>query len=122
MRYTFLGSVQTRADLVGLQCDPVKDSDGKCIISQQMATALVIDADGKRHVVPRRRLRLNSTYAPGDKVLLKKRGRVGTVQYVEIGTRQGKPCELLHVQDGDYVVVCSPKDLDDAPVQMELWS
>lgn len=60
MRYTFLGDRQTRSDLINMQCDPVQRHDGKCIISTKMATALVVDADGNRHVVPRRRLRLNS--------------------------------------------------------------
>lgn len=59
MRYTYLGDKATRADLVGMQCDPVFRADGKCIVSISMATALVIDAQGTRHVVLRRRLRLN---------------------------------------------------------------
>lgn len=42
-----------------MQCDPVRRPDGKCIVSVKMATALVIDAHGKRHVVLRRRLRVN---------------------------------------------------------------
>lgn len=59
MRYTFLGDKLTRPDLRGMQCDPVRRADGKCIVSTKMATALVIDAGGNRYVVPRRRLRLN---------------------------------------------------------------
>jgi hypothetical protein len=59
MRYTYLGDRLTRPDLIGMQCDPVRDLRGKCIISVKMATALVIDSQGKRHVVLRRRLRLN---------------------------------------------------------------
>ncbi len=59
MRYTFLGNVLTRDDLRGLQCDPVRDERGKCIVNVKMATALVVDEQGSRHVVPRRRLRLN---------------------------------------------------------------
>lgn len=58
MRYTYLGDKWTRPDLCGMQCDPVRDSRGKCIVSVQMATALVIDGNGRRHVVARRRLRL----------------------------------------------------------------
>ena len=59
MRYTYLGDVLTRDNLCGLQCDPVRRADGKCVVSVKMATALVVDADGKRYVVKRRRLRLN---------------------------------------------------------------
>ena len=60
-RYTYLGDAMTRPELVGLQCDPVRRAgDGKCIVSQRMAVALVIDSDGVRHVVKRRRLRLNA--------------------------------------------------------------
>lgn len=59
MRYTFLGDKLTRPDLVGMQCNPVRRADGKCIVSVKMATALVIDDTGSQHVVPRRRLRLN---------------------------------------------------------------
>ncbi|MCA0455497.1 MAG: hypothetical protein LCI00_16100 [Chloroflexi bacterium] len=59
MRYTYLGDKQTVANAVGMQCDPVRRPDGKCIISVKMATALVIDTHGKRHVVLRRRLRVN---------------------------------------------------------------
>lgn len=60
MRYTYLGDALTRPDLLGLQCDPVRRPDGKCVVSTKMATALVQDATGQRHVVKRRRLRLNS--------------------------------------------------------------
>jgi len=59
MRYTYLGDGATRAVLDGMQCDPVRRNDGKCVVSVKMATALVIDAAGQRHVVKRRRLRLN---------------------------------------------------------------
>lgn len=60
MRYTFLGDRWTRPDLRGMQCNPVRDARGKCIVSVRMATALVVDAGGGLYVVPRRRLRLNS--------------------------------------------------------------
>jgi len=60
MRYTYLGNVWTRENLIGLQCDPVRRLDGKCVVSVKMATALVEDEHGKRYVVLRRRLRLNS--------------------------------------------------------------
>lgn len=59
MRYTYLGDKLTRADLVGLQCDPVRRPDGRCVVNVKMATALVIDATGQKHIVLRRRLRLN---------------------------------------------------------------
>lgn len=59
MRYTYLGDAMTPDHLVGMQCDPVRRPDGKCIVSTKMATAMVSDKDGTRHVVKRRRLRLN---------------------------------------------------------------
>lgn len=59
MRYTYLGDKLTAPALKGMQCNPVRRADGKCIISQKMATALVIDELGNRHVVLRRRLRVN---------------------------------------------------------------
>ena len=58
MRYTYLGDKLTRPELQGALCDPVRDHRGKCIVSRRMATALVRLADGTRHVVLRRRLRL----------------------------------------------------------------
>ncbi len=60
MRYTYLGGKLTRPELRGMQCDPVRRPDGKCIVSMKMATALVVDNNGKRHVILRRRLRLNN--------------------------------------------------------------
>lgn len=59
MRYTFLGDKLTRPALRSMQCDPVRRPDGRCIVNVRLASALVIDAQGQRHVVPRRRLRLN---------------------------------------------------------------
>lgn len=59
MRYTYLGDALTDPSLVGLQCDPVRRPDGKCIVSVKAASALVVDARGRRYVVKRRRLRLN---------------------------------------------------------------
>lgn len=58
-RYTFLADRQTRHELRGMQCDPVRRPDGRCVVSVRMATALVVDEHGERYVVPRRRLRLN---------------------------------------------------------------
>lgn len=57
MRYTYLGD--KLSTLTGMQCDPVRRPDGKCIVSVKMATALVIDAQGNKYVVLRRKLRLN---------------------------------------------------------------
>ena len=58
MRYIYIGDNLTADGLRGMACDPVRRQDGKCIISVKMATALVVDANGNRHVVLRRRLRL----------------------------------------------------------------
>lgn len=63
MRYTYKGDKLTDEKLIGLQCDPVRRADGKCVISVKMATALVQDAQGNRYVVLRRRLRLNEKSA-----------------------------------------------------------
>lgn len=60
MRYTYLGDKWTNKTLIGLQCNPVLRQDGKCIVSIQMATALVKDKNGNQYVVARRRLRLNN--------------------------------------------------------------
>lgn len=59
MRYFYLGDGMTAHDLIGAQFDPVRRADGRCIVSQKMATALVCDAQGNKYVVLRRRLRLN---------------------------------------------------------------
>lgn len=58
MRYVYLGDGGTDPALIGMACDPVRRSDGRCIVSVKMATALVQDAAGRRYVVKRRRLRL----------------------------------------------------------------
>lgn len=58
MRYIYLGDKLTRPDLVGMRCDPVKRTDGKCIVNRELATALVVDGSGRKYVVKRRRLRL----------------------------------------------------------------
>ena len=60
MRYTYLGDSLTADHLRGMQCDPVRRADGKCVVGKHLATALVVDANGTRHNVLRRRLRLNS--------------------------------------------------------------
>ncbi len=58
-RYTYKGDKLTDPAFLNMQCDPCRRADGKCIVSQKMATALVIDAQGNKHVVLRRKLRLN---------------------------------------------------------------
>ena len=62
-RYVYLGDKLTDLALVNMPCDPVRRADGKCIVSIKMATALVEDGTGTRHVVLRRRLRLNKDKA-----------------------------------------------------------
>lgn len=57
MRYRYLGDKLTDPALVGADCDPVLRDDGRCIVSQRMATQLVTFADGVPRVVLRRRLR-----------------------------------------------------------------
>jgi hypothetical protein len=60
VRYRYLGDCLTDPALVGMECDPVKRKDGKCVVNRELATALVIDAQGRKFVVKRRRLRLLS--------------------------------------------------------------
>ena len=55
MRYVYLGDRLTDRALVGLPCEPVRRADGKCVVGR--GKALVLFADGTRHVVLRRRLR-----------------------------------------------------------------
>jgi hypothetical protein len=64
MRYTYHGDRLTDPALKGMQCDPVRRPDGKCIVGK-MGTAMVIDVHGVRHIVLRRRLRVNKE-AEGD--------------------------------------------------------
>lgn len=66
MRYSYIGDKLTDPALCGMQCDPVRRADGKCIVSVKMATALVVDAQGRKHVVLRRRLRLNKMKGRGE--------------------------------------------------------
>ena len=56
MRYRYLGDRMTAPHLVGAACDPVRRPDGKCIVGG--SKQLVVFADGTRHVVLRRRLRV----------------------------------------------------------------
>jgi hypothetical protein len=85
-RYLYLGTAHTDPALCDLQCDPVKDARGKCVVSglrsrlkrgvvecgcirievlpcvaspRSMGSALVVDEAGTRYVVSRRRLRVN---------------------------------------------------------------
>lgn len=58
MRYVYLGDALTDPALIGMECDPVRRADGRCIVNGKMATALVVDAAGNKYVVKRRRLRL----------------------------------------------------------------
>lgn len=59
MRYTYLGDKLTEDALRGMQCDPVRRADGRCVVGVRMASALVVDEQGRQWVVLRRRLRLN---------------------------------------------------------------
>lgn len=65
MRYTYLGDKLTTS-LVGMQCEPVMRADGKCIIGCKPRNQLVVDENGKKHVVLARRLRLNSKVIESD--------------------------------------------------------
>lgn len=58
MRYTYRGDRLTAAALRGLQCDPVRRADGKCVRGRN-GNMLVVDALGRRYVVPGRQLRVN---------------------------------------------------------------
>lgn len=55
MRYTYLGDRMSA--LRGMQCDPVRRGDGKCIRSK-MGTMLVTDGV-QRHIIIARLLRIN---------------------------------------------------------------
>lgn len=57
MRYTYLGDRHTDSSLIGMQCDPIKRPNGKCIRSKK-STMLVTDGNIK-YVVLARRLRIN---------------------------------------------------------------
>ena len=57
MRYTYLGDKLTDTKLKGMQCDPIKRGDGKCIRSK-MSTMLVTDGS-KMYNILARRLRIN---------------------------------------------------------------
>jgi len=57
MRYIYLGDKLTDPKWKGQPCDPVRRTDGKCIVSR-LGTQLVEFEGGKRCVVLRRRLRV----------------------------------------------------------------
>jgi len=57
MKYTYRGDRFTDSALKGMQCDPIKRADGKCIRSRK-ATMLVTDGITK-YVILARQLRIN---------------------------------------------------------------
>ena len=59
MRYTYNGDRLTDPNLKGMQCDPVRRMNGKCIRSR-LSTMLVTDGID-RYIVLARRLRINPT-------------------------------------------------------------
>lgn len=58
MRYTYIGDKLTRPEMKGAALSPVRQANGRCIVSR-MGTMLVQDRRGGRHIVLRRRLRVN---------------------------------------------------------------
>ena len=62
MRYVYLGDRLTRPELRGKPCDPIRRSDGKCVVGG--SKQLVVFADGTRCVVLRRRLRVVNRMSP----------------------------------------------------------
>lgn len=57
VRYTYLGD-KWSLDRAGMQCDPVRRADGKCIRGRN-GNMLVVDVAGQRYAVLGRRLRVN---------------------------------------------------------------
>ncbi len=64
MRYTYRGDRLTEPTLRGMQCDPVRRANGKCVRGKN-GNMLVIDAQGRRWVVLARQLRVNNDAATG---------------------------------------------------------
>jgi hypothetical protein len=65
MRYTYLGDKLTDVVLCGRRCEPVRRPDGKCVVSNRMATQLVLfEGETRPRVVARRRLRIRSIQRP----------------------------------------------------------
>jgi hypothetical protein len=63
MRYIYLGDRLTDAALKGRGCDPVRRSDGKCVVGR--SKQLVEFDEGKHVVVLRRRLRVHDALSQG---------------------------------------------------------
>jgi len=57
-RYVYRGDRWTDSVLKGQLCDPVRRSDGKCIVGRRMGSQLVRFVDGRQAIVMRRRLKL----------------------------------------------------------------
>lgn len=62
MRYVYLGDSWTAGALRGMECDPIRDERGRCVVGR--GNALVVFADGSVRIVNRRRLRLASKLRP----------------------------------------------------------
>jgi hypothetical protein len=60
MRYVYLGDRLTDPRLRNMDCEPVRRSDGRCIVGK--GKALVVDKWYTEYVVLRRRLRLTSKF------------------------------------------------------------
>jgi hypothetical protein len=60
MRYIYLGDKLTADRYRGKLCNPVRRSDGKCVVGRKPRTQIVEFEDGERVVVLARRLRLRS--------------------------------------------------------------
>ena len=58
MRYIYLGDKLTDPNLIGQPCDPVRRTDGKCIVGRKPRNQLVRFPDGTTAVVLARRLRV----------------------------------------------------------------
>jgi hypothetical protein len=56
VRYVYLGDGLTDPALVGQPCDPVRRTDGRCIVGK--SKQLVVLGGGRHVVVLRRRLRV----------------------------------------------------------------
>lgn len=56
--YTYRGDRLTDPALRGMQCDPVRRADGKCIRGRN-GNMLIVDEQGNRYVIPGRQLRRN---------------------------------------------------------------
>jgi hypothetical protein len=59
VRYVYLGDKLTDPLLVGLECDPIRRADGKCLVGRKPRNQAVRFENGREAVVLARRLRLN---------------------------------------------------------------